>query len=101
MKLDKDWLHEWNELHCKYVKEEMENCYSDVKDDFHRYWPREKMVGHRNSKMADYCEKMIIKAKETYYNTGESIMSDQIYDSLERKLKILKPESKVLEKVGT
>lgn len=54
-----------------------------------------------NSGMADYCELMILKAKELYYSGGETLMSDLNYDKLEDRLRMLRPDSEVLEKVGT
>jgi len=50
--------------------------------------------------MVDYCEELIIVAKEAYYS-GEEIMDDNTFDRLERCLKTLRPDSKVLEKVGS
>ena len=79
MKTDKEWLEDWVKLHQKYTVEG-----SDI----------------RNNKMADYCEEKILEAKEAYYDSGETIMSDKYYDRLEDNLKILRPDSKVLEKVG-
>ena len=101
MKENQDWRDDWNTLHCKYIKEEMENCHSDETDGYHRSWPRAEMINHRNKKMADYCEGMIAKAKTAYYDTGDAIMSDEIYDGLENRLKALRPESQTLHKVGS
>lgn len=76
---DKAFTEMWNCEYCRLVI-----CrYSDV-----------------NSGMADYCERMIIKAKELYYSSGETIMSDLNYDKLEDRLRMLRPDSDVLEKVG-
>ena len=40
-----------------------------------------------------------MKAKKYYY-TGNPIMSDVTFDRFETRLEILRPGSKVLEKVG-
>lgn len=79
MKSDKDWRADWGELHRKYIKM-MSPC-------------------ERNSKMADYCEEMMTKAKVAYY-AGDPIMSDHRYDWLEDALKSLRPDSYMLEAVG-
>ena len=79
MKEDKDYDEEWNELHCKYVNE------GDAE--------------YRNNKMADYCENLIVKAKNAYYNTDDPIMSDYMYDKIEHYLEILRPDSEYLKKV--
>lgn len=55
----------------------------------------------RNENMANYLEDLIIKAKKSYYETGEPIMTDMAYDWHENRLKTLRPKSKVLEKVGS
>lgn len=57
-------------------------------------------TNHVNSGMADYCERLIIKAKELYYSSGSTLMSDMNYDKLEDRLRDLRPDSDVLEKVG-
>lgn len=78
------YLDEWNRIHCSIVAENPKPSAEE-----------------RNSRMADYCEKMILKAKETYYNNpDEMIMEDFTYDWFEDRLKILRPNSKILEKVG-
>lgn len=74
-----EYLKEWNELHRKYTKLGSET---------------------RNSKMADYCEEMIMEAKKHYYGSGNTIMEDSTYDRLENCLKVLRPDSKILDKVG-
>jgi len=76
VKTDKEYTAEWNDLHIKYVAE-------------------------RNNKMADYCEDLIVEAKEAYYDSDASIMSDKTYDKLERYLGILRPDSEILIKVGS
>ena len=78
--LDKALYEEWNKLHIEYTKLGYEK---------------------RNSLMADYCEELISKAKEVYYNSNEVIMSDNFFDRTERALRSLRPESKLLEKVGS
>ena len=84
MEDDKYWIDEWNQLHIQYVKEEREN----------------KIDNYRNDKMADYCEEIIIKAKKAYYD-GNPIMTDSKFDRFEEYLKLLRPNSKILEKVGS
>ena len=79
MKDTSEWLKEWNKLHQEYTKKGSE---------------------FRNNKMADYCEEMILKAKPAYYE-GEPIMEDSWFDRLETSLRSLRPDSKVLEKVGS
>jgi len=44
-------------------------------------------------------EKMV-KAREAYYNTGTSVMSDQEYDALEATIVQHDPSNPILEKVG-
>ena len=97
---DDHWTKEWNDLHIKYCKEEMEDCHTELVDGFLCSWPREEMVNHRNNKMADYCEEMIVKAKDAYYNTDSPIMDANRYAPFQGMLKLLRPNSKVLVKVG-
>lgn len=78
-KKDSEHLREWNKLHCEYIQ---------------------KGASYRNVKMADHCEKLIQKARDFYYNSGETIMSDAYYDRLERWLVILKPDNTILDMVG-
>ncbi len=66
---------EWNDKHCE-------------------------LVNSRNNFMANYCEVKIKAAKKDYY-AGNPTMSDQTYDWYENNLKILRPNSSVLKKVGT
>jgi len=80
MKEDKEYSKIWNDMHIKLIN---------------KHTPSK-----RNDLMADYCETMILKAKDAYYNTGTVIMSDRQYDDFEDKLRILRPTSKVLDKVG-
>lgn len=74
----------WNIEYIKNIKEKREN---NLNSDF------------TNNKMADFSENWIIKAKEVYY-IGEPIMSDQSFDWLEDRLKTLRPNSEILDKVG-
>jgi DNA ligase (NAD+) len=43
---------------------------------------------------------LIIKAKQAYYDSGETIMSDAEYDALEDELRLLDPNDPVLALVG-
>lgn len=45
-------------------------------------------------------EKVIEASAESYYNTGISLITDEIYDILVNRLKQLDSESKVLERIG-
>ena len=90
MKDDKDYLDDWNNLHCKCVKENNKVGRNG-----------KESADYRNGVMADYCEEMILKGKEAYYGTGNIIMTDQQYDKFENILKLLRPNSKILEKVGS
>lgn len=74
------WCDDWNVLHIKYIK---------------------IGVNYRNEKMADYCEQIILKAKDSYYNTGQRIMDDHTFDRHEAWLKLLRPDSRILLKVGS
>ncbi len=96
---DQNYIDEWNILHKKYAKEEMVDCHKGEEDGFYTSWPREEMEGHRNNKMADYCEELLFKANKAY-RSGQPIMSDRYYDSIEGVLKDLRPDSKILIKVG-
>lgn len=73
---DQYWIDEWNRMHCLSV---------DLRNEF----------------FADYCERVLTKAKEYYYQTGTTLMSDTRFDSMERSLKLLRPNSKVLQQVGS
>lgn len=55
---------------------------------------------HVNNIMADWCEKIMLQAKEAYYNTSSPIMDDKSYDWIEDRLKNLRPDSDMLSKVG-
>jgi len=68
--------------------------YSEIWNKLHCEW-----IDKRNNAMADYCENLILEAKKAYYDTGNPIMCDAYYDSLEWKLRTLRPDSEVLEKV--
>lgn len=54
----------------------------------------------RNEAMADWLESLIMEAKRMYYTTGNPIMDDESYDDCEDKLRILRPNSPILDKVG-
>lgn len=69
----------WNQKHIEYIK------YGSAV---------------RNKMMAEYCEEQILAAKQAYYNTESPIMEDAVYDKLEEYLRILNPESHILQKVG-
>lgn len=71
----KAWIEEWSRIHIE-------------------------LVSFRNNFMADYCEEMMKKAKEAYYNSGDVIMEDDAYDRLESYLLRLRPDSSMLETVG-
>lgn len=86
MRDDAEMLAEWNKIYCDYVAK-------------NRDLPEDSRI-NINKKMADYCENLILKAKEEYYN-GQPIISDRWYDKLEDFLMSLRPSSKVLEKVGS
>lgn len=45
-------------------------------------------------------EEAIKTAADSYYNTGTSLVSDEVYDVLVDRLKKLKPNSKILKEVG-
>lgn len=83
MKTDEEWNNHWNIAHFHFVKLDRINGTKE-----------------RNTKMADYAEELILRAKEHYYS-GDDIMSDNAFDKLERNLKLLRPDSPVLEKVGS
>lgn len=85
----RNWTDEWNNLHCKCVEEnrEAERNGTESKE-------------YRDNVMADYLEKTLLEAKEAYYNSGDETMSDSQYDKFEGWLKIIRPNSKFLEKVG-
>ena len=55
----------------------------------------------RNSHMANWCELVIIEAKKAYYSGSKELFPDEVYDSIEDRLKALRPESFVLRMVGT
>jgi NAD-dependent DNA ligase len=43
----------------------------------------------------------LVKAKNAYYKTGTSHLTDHEYDALEGSLRALCPEAEILQKVGT
>jgi len=45
-------------------------------------------------------EQVIALSADSYYNTGVSLITDEIYDILVEKLRFLKPKSTVLKKIG-
>lgn len=90
MLTEKDYTDIWNELHCKCVKEN--EALGNTGADSSLY---------RNNIMADHCEEMILKAKDAYYNSGDVIMSDWQYDMFEDRLRVLRPNSIILNKVGS
>ncbi len=89
MRSDEQMNEEWNEQHCKYVQINRDNGRIT-----------HEAASFRNNRMADYCESVILKAKEAYYD-GTPIMTDVWYDKIEDNLRILRPNSKMLEKVGS
>lgn len=97
-----DWLEEWNMLHITYIKEEMDGATESVSECgmFRVFTRKPEMTNYRNDKMADYLEEIMIMAKKEYYTTGEPIMDDPQYDKMEDVLKLLRPNSNVLKKVG-
>jgi DNA ligase (NAD+) len=59
----------------------------------------EKIFPMNKTEINSIVEKMV-KAREAYYNTGTSIMSDQEYDALEATIVQHDPSNPILEKVG-
>ena len=59
----------------------------------------EKIFPMNKTEINSIVEKMV-KAREAYYNTGTSVMSDQEYDALEASLVQHDPLNPILEKVG-
>lgn len=89
MKTHEEYIDDWNSLHCK--------CYREL-DSEGVECPVER-AKYRNDIMVAYCEKMILEAKEAYYK-GTPIMEDKTFDWIEDGLKLLSPNSKILEKIG-
>ena len=58
-------------------------------------------IAQQRTIMAKWLESVMLEAKEAYYETDKPIMSDQMYDEFEHRLKINDPKSKILEKVGS
>lgn len=60
-------------------------------------------LSERGAARADTLEKLLVKAKDFYYNKGEFLVyrgekiTDQVYDRLEDELRGLRPASKVLK----
>jgi len=75
----KEFFPIWNEKHCEYIGLGGEE---------------------RNRLMGIWCEHQLLEAKKAYYN-GNPIMEDRVFDKIEEYLRVLNPDSKVLEKVGT
>lgn len=85
-----DYIDDWQDLYQKCVAENNKNgreC--------------QEAADYSNSVMADFCEDLILQAKKAYYDTGEPIMDDLTFDNFENRLKLLRPNSKILEKVGS
>jgi hypothetical protein len=79
----------WNNLHCLCVKIGRERNYNAIEHaDF------------RNKTMVKWLVFVLKKAKEAYYDTEYTIMSDKDYDKYENYLKVLDPNNKFLIKVG-
>lgn len=76
--MDKYWIKLWNYWHCKICQQG---------------------ASVRNFKMANLCEKILLKAKRGYY-AGDNVMSDKRFDMFEQYLRILRSDSNVLNKVG-
>lgn len=87
MRTVEDWRDDWNDLTIKTIAE---NTHTNPKDS----------ADYLNGKMADYCEEIMVEAQKAYHVIGEPTMHDDWYNSLEMRLKSLRPESKILEKVG-
>ena len=77
MKDHQEIIIEWNKMFCSVVLTDTDT----------------------NTFMADYCERSILAAKEAYYE-GSPIMLDTSYDWFEDRLRRLRPDSKIMEKVG-
>lgn len=89
MKLNQEYTDEWNEKHFQCVSDGRSNNLSPAAH-----------AEYRNNIMADHCEDMIVLAKKAYYDSDNPIMEDSQYDKFEDYLRILRPDSKVLQKVG-
>ena len=76
----KDLRDTWNQMHCELIKQG---------------------PTIRNELMANWCEEQIILAKKAYYNTENSLYTDEAYDSIEDNLRVIRPTSNVLKKVGS
>ena len=98
---DKDWLDKWNELDAKYTKEESEGAKEETSEcgKLTAFTKQPDLIGHRNEKMADWLEDTLNNAKSKYYSSV-AIMSDFQFDRFEMYLRSLRPNSKILKKVG-
>lgn len=76
MKTHKEYIEMWNENHLLLIRK-------------------------RNTTMVELCENLLVQAKEAYYNSESPIMEDKTYDWFEDRLRILKPDSNILDKVGS
>jgi hypothetical protein len=54
----------------------------------------------RNETMADFLENVLEKAKTEYYN-GNPFLEDRAFDHWENNLKLLRPSSLLLQRVGS
>ena len=82
-------LKEWNRLSCELVD-----------DNYKAGRIKKEAADYRNSGMADFCEETVLICKQKYYD-GEEYLSDNGFDRIERYLKLLRPKSKLLAKVGS
>lgn len=59
------------------------------------------LIVRQNKEIEDWVVKVMINAKDSYYNTGETIMDDGTYDRFEMHLKELNPKHEFLTVVGS
>ena len=85
MKTNQQWTDIWNKKHCYYTVNSM----------FHT----KNGSDYRNTMMGIWLEYILGQAK-CYYYMGKPMMTDTQYDKFESFLKKLKPDSKLLTKVG-
>ena len=76
MKTDEEWLAEWNKSYCASI-------------DLHR------------ARMTKWLEIHMLEAKDAYYNSGETVMSDESYDRFEHYLRIRESKHELLDNVGS